>query len=160
MTNDCLRVALLGCGNVGTGVVDVLARNDQVITERAGIPIRMVGIAVRDLNKPRSQAVDRRLLTDDAAALIRRAEVDCVAECIGGLDPAYELVLAALEAGKSVVTSNKELVARRGKSLFGAADAKGVDLLFEGSVAGGIPVIHALKESLAANEIEEIVGIE
>jgi homoserine dehydrogenase len=154
-----LNVALLGCGNVGSGVVEVLASNGETIAQRAGLPIEIVGIAVRDPNKPRSLSVDRRLLTTDAAGLVRREEVDCVVECIGGLEPAYDLVMSALEQGKSVVTANKELIAKRGKDLFEAADQMEVDLLFEGSVAGGIPVVHALKESLAGNQVTEMLGI-
>jgi len=149
----------LGCGRVGTGVVEVLVKNAQPIAQRAGMPIQLVGIAELSLDREFSPAVDRKLLTTDTPGLVNREDVHCVVECIGGLVPAYDLVMSALKQGKSAVTSNKELIAKRGKELFEAADSKRVDLLFEAAVAGGIPVVQALKESLAGNRVRELWGI-
>jgi len=154
-----VRVGVLGCGNVGGALVRLVAERAPVIEARTGVRLRITRVAVRDLDKPRPDGVDRSLLTDDARAVVDADDVDLVVELIGGVDPAEDLIRAALEAGKPVVTGNKELLANHGAELFKAAEAAGVDLLFEAAVAGGIPIIRPLRESLAGERITRVMGI-
>ncbi len=154
-----VRVALLGCGSVGSQVAAALARGSAAVTElsaRAGAQIELVGVAVRDAGAPR-EGVEASLLTTDAEGLVERADV--VVELIGGLEPARTLLLCAFEAGASVVTGNKALLAAHGTELYAAADAAGVDLYFEAAVAGAIPIIRPLRESLAGDRVERVLGI-
>jgi len=158
-----VRVAVLGCGHVGRALVELLtepARAEE-ITLRSGVAFEVVGIAVRDLARQRSEApwFPHRVLTDDAKGLVERDDVDVVVELIGGLDPARDLVEAALRAGRPVVTANKVLLAAAGRELGELAEANGVDLLYEASVAGAIPVIRPLRESLAGERIVRVMGI-
>ncbi|HWE89009.1 MAG TPA: homoserine dehydrogenase [Pseudonocardiaceae bacterium] len=151
-----IRVALLGCGNVGTEVARLLHGQASDLAARAGAPVELAGIAVRRPN--RHPGVPRELLTTDAAALVQ-SDVDVVIEVIGGIEPARTLLLDALRVGKSVVTANKALLAEQSAELFAAADASGADLYFEASVAGAIPLLRPLRESLAGDRINRITGI-
>ena len=151
-------VAVLGMGTVGTEVVRLLRENADDFTHRIGGPVELRGIAVSDLGKDRP-GIDRALLTDDALSLVNRDDVDIVVEVIGGIDYPRELILAALNAGKSVVTANKALVAAHADALSEAADNAGVDLYFEAAVAAAIPVVGMLRRSLAGDRIERIFGI-
>jgi homoserine dehydrogenase len=158
-----VRVAVLGCGNVGTALVELLTDPERAaeIALRTGAHLDVVGIAVQDLARRRGETpgFPHHLLTDDAKGLVEREDVDVVVELIGGLDPARELVEAALAAGRPVVTANKALLARSGAELSALAAANGVDLLYEAAVAGAIPVIRPLRESLAGERIVKVMGI-
>src|SRR5271165_5060042 len=160
---DPVRIAVLGCGNVGTALVELLTEPTRAaeIALRAGVHLEVVGIAVQDRSRRRSEAAGfpRHLVTDDAKGLVERDDVDVVVELIGGLDPARALVEASLRAGRPVVTGNKALLAVAGGELADLAAANGVDLLYEASVAGAIPVIRPLRESLAGERIVRIMGI-
>jgi homoserine dehydrogenase len=151
-----IRVALLGCGTVGTQVVRLLRDQADDLTARVGAPVEVTGIAVRRPNK--HPEVPAELLTTDSTALVD-GDVDVVVEVIGGIEPARTLLLTALRAGKSVVTANKALLAEHGAELFAAADASGADLYFEAAVAGAIPLLRPLRESLAGDRITRVTGI-
>jgi homoserine dehydrogenase len=151
-----LRVAMLGCGVVGTQVARLLREQHDDLAARVGAPLELVGIAVRDVDAPRD-GVDPALLTTDAESLVERADI--VVEVIGGLEPARALLLRAIAAGASVVTANKALLAADGPSLYAAADAAGVDVYFEAAVAGAIPIVRPVRESLAGDRVRRIVGI-
>ena len=153
-----MRIGVLGCGTVGTAFVELLARQAPVVRARTGLDLEIAAVAVRDPARPRP-GVDPSLLTTDAAALVADPDVDVVVEVMGGIDDARDLVLAALSGGKAVVTANKALLADSGARLFAAADAAGVDLLFEAAVAGGIPLVRPLRESLLAEPVDLVVGI-
>ena len=150
---------MLGLGTVGSGVVKLLQENGEDIATKVGCPLRIERILVRDKNKPRPVAVDPALITDDPADILEDPAIEIVAELIGGLEPAREYILRALEAGKNVVTANKDVLAVHGQQLLQAAEARGLDFFFEASVGGGIPIIHPLKELLAANRIRQVLGI-
>jgi homoserine dehydrogenase len=154
-----VRVALLGCGNVGGALAEILLTRPDDVAARTGIRLELVGIAVAHPEKPRPPAVDPALISTDAAALVARDDVDVVVELIGGLHPAHDLVRAALRGGKPVVTGNKALLAVAGAELAEVAASAGVDLLYEAAVAGAIPVIRPLRESLAGEQIERVMGI-
>jgi homoserine dehydrogenase len=154
-----VRVALLGCGNVGSALAEILLTRADDVAERTGIRLELVGIAVADPSKPRGPAIDTALIGTDAAALVARDDVDVVVELIGGLHPAHELIETALRNGKPVVTGNKALLAVAGAELAEVAAATGVDLLYEAAVAGAIPVIRPLRESLAGEQIVRVMGI-
>ncbi|MCG7634994.1 MULTISPECIES: homoserine dehydrogenase [Gordonia] len=152
-----IGVAVLGMGNVGAEVVRIITDNADDLRARVGAPVEIRGVAVRDLGRPRKIAQD--LLTDDPASLVARDDVDIVVELMGGIDPARGLIRSALESGKSVVTANKALLAEyTGELATAAADAK-VDLYFEAAVAGAIPVIRPLMQSLAGDTVERVNGI-
>src|SRR6266496_2772959 len=150
---------MLGCGVVGTGVERLLIEHAGPIRDRAGVPVRLQRIAVRNLAKKRDPAVDVSRLVDDAATVVGDPEVDVVIEVMGGIEPARSLMLDAFGRGKPVVTANKELLASSGRQLFDAADAAKVDLKFEAAVGGAIPIIHPLKESLAGDRLRRVLGI-
>ncbi|MGB9802585.1 homoserine dehydrogenase [Desulfofundulus sp.] len=154
-----VKIALLGLGTVGRGVYRILTGNMENITHKVGAPVEISRILVRDLNRDRGIPLDPALLTDNYQDILEDPEIAIVVEVMGGIHPALDYVLSALERGKSVVTANKDMIALHGKELFEAAAASGASLLFEGSVAGGIPIIRPLKECLAANRIQEIMGI-
>ena len=158
-----IRIALLGCGNVGTALVGLLVNPSrrEPLRERSGLEFELVGIAVGDTSKERSDDpwFPGHLLTGDAAGLVARDDVDLVVELMGGLEPAGSLIEAALRAGKPVVTANKALLAERGIELSALAEANGVDLEFEAAVAGAIPVIRTLRESLAGEALTRVMGI-
>jgi homoserine dehydrogenase len=154
-----VRVGLLGIGTVGGGTFEVLARNQQEITRRAGRRIDITRIADLDVERARKLAAGRAEVGDDAFALVEDPNIDIVVELIGGYGIAKELVLRAIEHGKHVVTANKALLAVHGNEIFAAASRKGVMVAFEAAVAGGIPIIKAVREGLTANRIEWIAGI-
>jgi len=153
-----INVGLLGLGTVGGGTLTVLRRNAEEITRRAGREIRVLRAAVRNLDKAKALADDLPLTTNPFD-VVDDPDIDIVVELIGGLEPARELVLQAIANGKHVVTANKHLVAKHGNEIFAAAQAKGVIVAFEAAVAGGIPIIKALREGLTANRIEWLAGI-
>jgi homoserine dehydrogenase len=154
-----IRLGLLGCGTVGGGVVTLLARGSDDITARTGAKIELARVAVRDTSKVRGLPLPDDAFCDDPWSVVQSDDVDVVVEVMGGLDPAEALIRKALELGKPVVTANKELVAHVGPELFGAAHAAGVDLAYEAAVAGAIPIIKPLKESLAGDRVTRVVGI-
>ena len=151
-------VGILGCGTVGSALLDLLAERRGDIAARCGVALDPVAVAVRSPERRRPGA-GAELLTGDGASVVTHPDVHVVVELIGGIDPARELLTAALAAGKPVVTANKELIATHGAELFAMARAAGVDLLFEAAVAGGIPLIRALRESLAGESVRRIMGI-
>ena len=157
--SEGVRVGLIGLGTIGTGVVKVLRRNASEIEQRLGCPLRLVRVADLDTETDRGVDLSGIRFDDDAAGLIADPEVHIVIELIGGYDVARRLILEAIGAGKHVVTANKALLALHGKSLFDAAHQKGVDIAFEASVGGGIPILRSLREGLAANRIESLSGI-
>ncbi len=152
-----VRVALLGCGVVGTEVARNLTTHGAELTQRVGAPLELAGIAVRRLGRARDLDVDPALFTTDAAALVKDADV--VVEVIGGIEPARSLLLEAMAAGASVVTANKALLAEDGPTLYEAAARHGVDLYFEAAVAGAIPLLRPLRESLAGDRVRRVLGI-
>ena len=154
-----INVGLLGIGTVGGGTWAVLSRNREEISRRAGRDIRISVVADKEVEKAKKLTGGQARVTADAFAVVRDPEVDIVIELIGGTTVAKELVLAAIENGKHVVTANKALLATHGNEIFAAALKKGVMVTFEGAVAGGIPIIKALREGLTANRIEWIAGI-
>jgi len=153
------RVALLGCGNVGGALAQLLLTRQDDIAARTGIRLELVAIAVSDAKRTRPAGIPAELFGTDAAALVARDDVDVVVELIGGLHPAQELIEAALRAGKPVVTANKAVLAVSGAELAELADARGVDLLYEAAVAGAIPIVRTLRESLAGEQIVRVMGI-
>jgi homoserine dehydrogenase len=159
VTPERVRIGLLGCGNVGAALVELIDRRGDAIAARTGLRLDVARVAVRSLAKERAVDLPDGVLTLDAAGLAVDPDIDVVVEVIGGIEPARELILAALKAGKPVVTGNKELLANVGADLFAAAEEAGVDLLFEAAVAGGIPFIRPLRESLAGDRIDRIMGI-
>jgi homoserine dehydrogenase len=156
---DPLRVALLGCGVVGSEVARLLSTHAGDLASRVGRPLELAGIAVRRPGRSRDLPVDPALFTTDAEALVRRPDVDVVVEVIGGIEPARGLILAALENGASVVTANKALLAEDGATLFEAAEKHAADLYYEAAVAGAIPLLRPLRESLAGDRVRRVLGI-
>ncbi len=154
-----LRVALLGCGTVGSEVVRLLSSNADDLAARVGAPLELAGIAVRRRGKARDLPVDDALFTTDAAGLVARADIDLVVEVVGGIEPARSWILAALRAGKGVVTANKALLAEDGATLYDAAERGGADLYYEASVAGAIPILRPLRESIAGDNVRRVMGI-
>lgn len=154
-----MNIGLLGLGTVGSGVVSLLQQNGALIAQKLGRPLKINRVLVRQPNRPRQVEVDPALLTTDADGIINDPDIHIIVEVIGGTDAAREYILKAMEKGKSVVTANKDLLALYGKELFDAAASKGVDLFFEASVGGGIPIIRPLKECLAGNKIRQVMGI-
>ncbi len=153
-----LRVALLGCGVVGSSVATMLTTHADDLAARIGARLELVGIAVRRPGRDRSEVpVDPALFTADAAELVRRADI--VIEVIGGIDPARDLILSAMAHGASVVSANKALLAEDGPTLYAAADEAGVDLYYEAAVAGAIPILRPIRESLAGDEVHRVMGI-
>jgi homoserine dehydrogenase len=159
MADRPLRIAILGCGSVGSQVVRLLGEQADDLAARVGVPVELAGVAVRRLDAPREVEVPEGLLTTDAHALVTRPDVDVIVEVIGGIEPARSLILAALESGASVVTANKALLAEDGPTLFEAADKAGRDLYFEAAVAGAIPILRPLRESLAGDRVTRVLGI-
>ena len=149
----------MGFGNVGSGAYQVLEENAEAIALKAGSRLEVAKVADIDWGRPRAVDVPQDKRTTDARALIADPAIDIIVETIGGTDPALDFVLSSLRAGKCVVTSNKELIAKHGREILEEADARGLDIHFEGAVGGGIPIIQPLKQALAANRIHSIVGI-
>jgi homoserine dehydrogenase len=154
-----LNVAVLGCGVVGSQVVRLLTEQAGDLEARVGAPMRLVGVGVRRIDAPRDVEVPAGLLTTDAAGLVARDDVDLVVEVIGGIEPARTLILSALENGAGVVTANKALLAEDGPTLFEAAEKAGHDLYYEAAVAGAIPIVRPLRESLAGDRVVRVLGI-
>ncbi|HEU0199173.1 MAG TPA: homoserine dehydrogenase [Burkholderiaceae bacterium] len=154
-----IKIGLLGLGTVGRGTFNVLHRNQEEITRRAGRGIEIAAVAVRDVAKAKSIIGNGVRVTAQPDEVVRDPEIDIVVELIGGCEPARTLVLEAINRGKHVVTANKALLALHGNEIFKAASARGVMVAFEAAVAGGIPIIKALREGLTANRIEWIAGI-
>jgi homoserine dehydrogenase len=154
-----MRVGLLGCGNVGAAVIRLLDEHAADIARRAGCRLEVARVAVRDPSRARDVPLDPARITGDPMAVVEDPEVDIVCELIGGSEPAGSLILAAFERDKPVVTANKELLATRGRELFDASDARGLDLYFEAAVGGGIPLIRPLKESLTGERVRRVMGI-
>src|ERR1700722_10393342 len=153
-----LKVALLGCGVVGTQVARLLREEAAELAARSGAQLEIAGIAVRRLSHPRP-GIDRDLLTTDAMGLATRPDVDIVVEVIGGIEPAHSLILAAMERGKSVVSANKALLAEHGEQIHRVSRDYGADLYYEAAVAGAIPILRPLRESLAGDTVHRVMGI-
>ncbi|MEI2728455.1 MAG: homoserine dehydrogenase [Candidatus Nanopelagicales bacterium] len=153
-----MKVALLGGGVVGSQVASLLQAGTADFAARSGEQLELVGVAVRDTSKDRP-GIPAELLTDDAAGLVSRGDLDIVVEVMGGIEPARELILSAIKNGASVVTANKALMATHGAELTEAADHAGVDLFYEASVAGAIPLLRPLRESLAGDKVRRVLGI-
>ena len=154
-----VTIGILGLGTVGGGTATVLQRNAAEIARRAGRSIELVAASVRDINKKRLASLQHVKLTLDSAEIVDDPNIDIVLELIGGTDLAKELVMRAIENGKHIVTANKALIALHGNEIFAAAQAQGVTVAFEAAVAGGIPIIKAIREGLAGNQIEWLAGI-
>ncbi len=159
MSDRTLRVGLLGCGTVGTAVARLLHDHREDIARRAGCRLDISKVAVRDPSKRREVPLRASAFTADPMEVIDDPDVDIVCELMGGSEPAGSLILAAFDRDKPVVTANKELLSTRGRELFDASDAKGLDLYFEAAVAGGIPLVRPLKESLTGERLTRIIGI-
>jgi homoserine dehydrogenase len=154
-----LTLGILGLGTVGSGVVKILQQNREVLERRVGIPLSIKRIAVRDLKAKRATEVEAELLTTDPWAVVRDPDIDIVVELIGGIEPAKGLILEAAAQGKQVVTANKALLAEAWDEVFDTVTRHGVDVGFEASVGGGIPIIRAIREGFVGNRIESIFGI-
>ncbi|WP_345698972.1 homoserine dehydrogenase [Kitasatospora terrestris] len=153
-----LKVALLGCGVVGSEVARIMTTTSDDLAARVGAPVELAGIAVRRAGRPRP-GVPEHLLTTDAEALVARDDIDVVVEVVGGIEPSKHLILKAFENGASVVSANKALLAQDGAELHAAAERAGVDLYYEAAVAGAIPLIRPLRESLAGDKVNRVLGI-
>ncbi len=154
-----VRIGLLGCGTVGGALARLLEERRSTIEARTGVEISIGRVAVRDIAKSRDVGLGAELFTTDTMSVVEDPEIDIVVELIGGVDPARDLVARALELGKPVITGNKALLAVHGAGLYAAADAAGVDLLFEAAVAGGIPLMRPLRESLVGEPVTRVMGI-
>ena len=154
-----IKVGLAGFGNVGKGTYDILERNHSLIRQRAGAPISVKRVTVRNVDRVKLLVDEDVIVTNDWHDLVNDPEVNVVVEAMGGIEPAKSLILAAIDAGKHVVTANKALLAEHGNEIFSAAQAKGVNVAFEAAVAGSIPIVKALREGLAANRVSSIAGI-
>lgn len=154
-----VRIGLLGCGNVGAALAEMISTRGDAIEASSGVRLQLQAVAVRSVSRDRDNAVDPALLTTDARGVAISDDVDLVVELIGGIEPARELILAALAHNKPVVTGNKELLANHGAELYEAAASAGVDLLFEAAVGGAIPIIRPLRQSLLGEDITRIMGI-
>lgn len=151
-----LRVGMLGCGVVGSEVTRLIGANQKDLTARSGAKLELVKIGVRNLARPN---VAKDLLTTDLDSIVKDKNIDLIIEVIGGIEPARTLILEAFANGKSVVTANKALLAKHGAELFAAADKSGVDLYYEAAVAGAIPILRPLRESLVGDHVQRIMGI-
>jgi homoserine dehydrogenase len=154
-----IGVGVIGLGTVGTGVVRILLSNAEEIRRRLGIPLDLIKIADLDIQKDRGVPIESNLLTTRAEDVVDHPEIQIVVELIGGYQPAKDLILKSISRGKSVVTANKALLAEHGEEIWRVAEEKGVDLGFEASVGGGIPIIRAIREGLAANRFQSVYGI-
>ncbi len=154
-----INIGLLGCGTVGGGVVKLLAKNRDTIAKKTGSEIVIKKVLEKDRQKCLQIGLAAELITDQLEDIINDDSIDIVVELIGGIEPAFSFIIAAMHKGKHVVTANKDLIAVKGKELFAIASENNVDFYFEASVAGGIPIVYPLKQSLAGNHIEEVIGI-
>jgi len=153
-----LKVGMLGCGNVGSQIARLLVANKVDLASRSGAQLELVKVAVKDI-KAKRDGIATSLLTDDPYSVVNDPEVDLIIEVIGGISPAKELILAAFKNGKSVVTANKALLAKEGAALYQAAGEANVDLYYEAAVAGAIPILRPLRESLVGDHVTRIMGI-
>lgn len=153
-----LKVGMLGCGVVGSQIARLLVENKSDLTSRAGANLELVKVAVKNV-KAKREGISSSLLTDDAKSIVNDPEIDLIIEVIGGISPAKELILSAIKNGKSVVTANKALLAQAGAELYAAADNANVDLYYEAAVAGAIPILRPLRESLVGDQVHRIMGI-
>ncbi|PZR79214.1 MAG: homoserine dehydrogenase, partial [Candidatus Aeolococcus gillhamiae] len=154
-----MRVGLLGCGTVGAALVQLIAEHGDTIAARSGVRLEVARVAVSDTGRQRPVTFADGVLSDGAAAVVASPEVDVVVEVMGGIEPARDLIRTALEAGKPVVTANKEVLATAGAELVEVAAKAGVDLLYEAAVAGAIPILRPLRESLAGDRLRRVMGI-
>jgi homoserine dehydrogenase len=159
VVNEPLGIALIGCGTVGGGVARLLLEQGERLAARAGRPLVLRRVVVRDMEKPRPAVLPRELITTDLQQVLKDPSVQVGVELVGGVDWAKQAVLSLLEAGKDVVTANKALLAQHGAEVFDMARRRGRSVAFEASVAGGVPIVAALAECLAANEIQSLQGI-
>ena len=159
MSERTIRIGMLGCGTVGSAVVRTLAEHGDDIAMRAAVRLAVTRVAVRDADRARDVPLPSDVFTTDLASIVADPDIDVVLELLGGTQPAKELILASFSSGKPVVTANKEVLSTAGKELFDAADAAQRDLRFEAAVAGGIPLIAPLKESLAGERVRRMLGI-
>ena len=153
-----IQIGMLGCGVVGSQIAALLEKNNAELSTRAGAQLVLKKIAVRDIKAAR-EGINPALFTTDAQSVINDSDIDIIIEVMGGIDPARELILSAITNGKSVITANKALLALHGADLFTAADDKGVDLYYEAAVAGAIPIIRPMRESLVGDQITRVMGI-
>jgi len=154
-----IGIGLLGCGTVGSGVVKLLDQNREIISRRSGCPVEIIRVLEMDRARCLALGISPDQIAGDIGDIINHPQIDIVVELIGGEEPAFSFIMAAMKKGKHIVTANKDLIAVRGKELFDAASENNVDFYFEGSVGGGIPVVYPLKQSLAANNIKTVIGI-
>ena len=154
-----INIGLLGCGTVGSGIVKLLRKNAELISRRSGDDIVIKRVLERDPEKCLELGLEPDMITQNWSDIRDDAEIDIVVELIGGIEPAFQFVTEAMKQGKHVVSANKDLIAVRGRELFDTASENGVDFYFEASVAGGIPIVYPMKQSLAGNEINEVIGI-
>ena len=154
-----VRVGLLGCGTVGSALIQLVQEQADGIEARTGMRLEIARVAVRNASKDRGVDLPRDRFTNDAASVVTDPDVDVVIEVIGGIEPARQLILDALKAGKPVITANKELLANHGGEIFATAETSGVDVLFEAAVGGGIPLVRPLRESLLGEPIDQVMGI-
>ena len=159
MNGSPVRVGLLGCGTVGSALIQLVQEQADGIEARTGMRLEIVRVAVRNASKDRGVDLAPDRFTNDAAAVVTDPDVDVVIEVIGGIEPARQLILDALKAGKPVITANKELLANVGGEIFATAESSGVDVLFEAAVGGGIPLVRPLRESLLGEPIDQVMGI-
>ena len=153
------KLGVLGCGNVGSALCQLVAAERDDIESRTGIRLEVARVAVRSLSKERGVELPAEVFTTDAASIVSDPSIDLVVEVLGGIEPARELITEALKAGKPVVTANKALLAVAGAELAEVAASAGVDLLYEAAVAGGIPLIRPLRESLVGERVHRVIGI-
>jgi homoserine dehydrogenase len=158
-SSSVVRIGLLGCGNVGAALVQLVERQADVIEARTGVRLQISRVAVRNISRDREVNLPDGVLTRDAHSVVKDPTVDVIVEVMGGIEPARELIAEAISHGKPVITANKELLANVGHELWAQSDAAGVDLLFEAAVAGGIPLIRALRESLRGEPVTRVMGI-
>ena len=154
-----INIGLLGCGTVGSGVVELLQKNTETIARRTGDTITLKKVLEKDQDKCRTLGIPDDMLAADINDILSDANINIVVELMGGIEPAFTFIIQAMRAGKHVVTANKDLIAVKGKELFETAEECGIDFYFEASVAGGIPIVYPLKQSLAGNRIQEVIGI-
>ncbi|MGB1745466.1 MAG: homoserine dehydrogenase, partial [Limisphaerales bacterium] len=154
-----VNIGLVGCGTVGSGVVQGLARNGSLMGSRLGVKFSLGGVAVRNAGKARAVRVAKRLITTDWESLVRDPKIDVVMELMGGTTTARKVVAEALKLGKPVITANKALISAQGESIFRQVEKNGGNLYYEAAVAGGIPIIKSLREGLSGNRIQRLYGI-
>lgn len=154
-----INLALLGCGTVGSGVVKLLEKNREAIAKKTGAEIQIVKVLEKDIDKCLQVGLQQEIICSSFEEILNDHSINIIVELIGGIEPAFSFITAAMEKGKHIVTANKDLIAVKGKELFAIAEQNQVDFYFEASVAGGIPIIYPLKQALAGNQIQEVIGI-